>query len=736
MKPNAAEAPRRFLKSQDKPRAPFRRPVVISWGLALAAILPAPQASSQPFFTASAAPVFTAEQVTRGKAVYDLHCASCHGVNLDDGPFGGPLRGPLFKSHWSGQSAVELFTYISTKMPPSGRGTLTDKNYADAEAYILNANGIVPGEKEFAPAPGQPGDMMSRPANRDAVYNEAVARRQALLNRLTPVDDAMLRQPPEEDWLLWRRTYENLSFSPLKHITSKNAGDLRMAWSLPLPISINEITPLVHDSVLFVQSGASVQALNAATGEPLWEYVYPLPDGKFNVRDARMKNIGLYENRLYAPTPDGHLIALEAKTGKLLWKSELVSAAQSERGGMMGTAGFRLNSGPLVAKGKVIIGVSGGNSVGGGSYIVAVDAASGKESWRFNTVARPGQPGGDSWNGAPFEQRYGGGVWTTGSFDAERNLVYFGTGNTYSVGTLFPKKTESNDALYTDSTLALNPETGKLVWFYQHMNRDVWDMDWSFERSLITLPVNGQETDLLVTGGKIAIFDALERGTGTYLFSKNLGLSNLVTAIDPVTGKKTTNPALEPEAGIAKTLCPNANGARNWLTTAFDPATNILYVPLFESCTDYVWNQRSAAEIAAGGNDMRFIQKPMEGTDGKFGRIEAINIATGKIVWSHRQRAGMASSLVATAGGVVFSGAFDRLFRAYDSATGAVVWETALSAPPNASPITYAVDGRQYVAVTTGAGGPIDTGTTPMTPELHNPPGGITLWVFALPRQQ
>ena len=179
-----------------------------------------------------------------------------------------------------------------------------------------------------------------------------------------------------------------------------------------------------------------------------------------------------------------------------------------------------------------------------------------------------------------------------GSYDPKLNLVYFGTGNTYDAGTLLqpqPQKGASNDGLYTDSTVALDPDTGKLVWYYQHMNRDVWDLDWAFEQLLITLPVHGKPTDLVVTGGKMAIFDAVDRADGKYEFSKDLGLQNLVTAIDPKTGKKIINPAFEPEANKTDFICPNANGARNWPATSYDPATKILYVPLAESCADYTW---------------------------------------------------------------------------------------------------------------------------------------------------
>ncbi len=692
-------------------------------------------AQEQSFFSGSPAVSLTAEQASRGKAVYDDNCGSCHGANLDNGEFGPPLKGSSFKMHWASQSANALFTYIATKMPPAAPAGLTDRAYSDVEAYVLRANGVPVGSSELAPARTQ-SDIAARTSNKDATYQSVMAARQKLLASLTPVTDAMLQHPAGGDWLVWRGSYQNLAFSPLNKIGKANVHDLGIAWSLALPVSANEITPLVHDGILFVESGASIQALNAATGEVLWQYTRTLPEGLHNGREARMKNLAIYGDRLYAPTPDGHVIALETKTGKLVWDQAVISRDKGLHEGAVDGAPFRMTGGPVVAKGKVIIGTSLGINTGGGNYIVGLDAATGKEAWRFNTIAKPGEPGGDSWNGAPFEQRFGGGVWTSGSYDPGRNLVYFGTGNTYDVGTLMLPQArvgESKDALYTDSTLALDPDTGKLVWHRQHMKRDVWDLDWVFEQSLLTLPVNGKPTELVVTGGKTAIFDAMDRATGKHVFSRDLGLQNIVTAIDPGTGEETTNPALEPEPGKTKLLCPNANGARNWPTTAFDPTSYILYVPLVETCADYSWTPRSAAQIAAGGDDIHFAQRPRPDGDGKFGRIEAINLATGKVLWIHRQRAPLVSSLLATEGGLVFVGALDRFFSAYDAASGKLLWQTQLNAAPNSSPVTYSVQGEQYVAVVAGGGGPLSSGSSSLTPEIDNPAGGTTLWVFKLP---
>jgi alcohol dehydrogenase (cytochrome c) len=689
-------------------------------------------AQEQSFFNSSPAVSLTAEQASRGKTVYDNSCASCHGTNLDNGALAPPLRGSAFKMHWASQSANALFTYISTKMPPAGPAGLTDRAYSDVEAYILSANGVPAGSTELAPSRAR-SDIAVRNANRDATYQSVMAARKKVLASLTPVTGEMLEHPPNGDWLVWRGSYQNLAFSPLRKISTANVHDLGIAWSLALPVSGNETTPLVHDGIVFVQSGASVQALNGATGELLWQYTRSLPERLRNGQNSRMKNMAIYGDLLYTPTADEHVIALETKTGKLVWDHAVMG--RDNKGAADGPPPFSLTGGPVVAKGKVMIGTSLGINTGGGNFIVALDAETGKEAWRFNTIAKPGEPGGDSWNGAPFEQRFGGGVWTSGSYDPVRNLVYFGTGNTYDIGTLMlpqPRVGESRDALYTDSTLALDPDTGKLVWHSQHMKRDVWDLDWVFEQSLLTLPVNGKPTELVVSGGKAAIFDAMDRTTGKHVFSRDLGLQNIVTAIDPETGEKTTNPALEPEPGKTKLLCPDANGARNWLTTAFDPATYILYVPLVEDCADYSWTPRSAAQIAAGGDDIHFAVRPRPDGDGKFGRIEAINLATGKVLWIHRQRAPLVSSLMATGGNLVFVGSLDRFFSAYNATTGKLLWQTQLNAAPNSSPVTYSVQGEQYVAVVAG-GGFLSSASSRLTPEIDNPTGGTTLWVFKVP---
>lgn len=680
-----------------------------------------------------------------GQALFSVKCASCHGAGLSGGEFGPPLTGASFADHWKGQPPGAIASFITARMPPSAAGTISAADAADLEAYIKSGGGGAgpPAAPEPVAAAAKPDAGPPQPsvfataAIKDPGLAAAKAERLEPLAKLTPVTDAMLRRPAEGDWLMWRRTYATLGFSPLKQIDRKTVKSLAAAWSWALPASQNEITPLVHDGVLFVQSGDTVQALSVK-GDLLWQYVRALPESGTDPRGTRVKTMAIYGERIYAAFVDGHVVALDMMTGKPVWDHAIVSAEDASNRGRADGVSYHIDGGPIVVKGKVILGVSlGTDTPKGGCFIVALDARDGAEMWRFHTVAQPGQPGGDTWNGAPADQRFGAGVWTPGSYDPELNLVYFGTGQTYDAATLLePRggKVGPNDALYTDSTLALDPDTGKLAWSFQHVHRDVWDLDWVFEQSLVDLDIGGRPRKLVVTGGKIALFDALDRSTGKYAFSRDMGLQNLVLGVDPKTGEKRLNPALEPEAGKPKWMCPSPLGARNWPSTSIDPANGVLYVPMVEFCTNYSYSPASPEQTAKGGVDINFagmLARP--DNDGKFSRLTAMDLKTGKTLWVRRQRAPVASAMLVTAGGIVFTGDRDRYFRALDETTGKVLWETRLNATPNGFPVTFTAFGRQYVAVTTGGGSSWDGATAAAGTEIVNPAGGTTLWVFRLP---
>lgn len=698
-----------------------------SLGLAIwvaAQTSPTPMAAQSPATPLS----YTAAQADQGQAAYVEHCASCHGQNLDDGAFGPPLKGNDFRQKWGSRSAEPLLTYTSTKMPPARPGTLGDVSYAQLLAFMLQENGSQAGTREL-PADPEALKAMAAPSwprvgGGGLAPQAAVPPPPARLNpldKIRPVTEAMLTKVEDGDWLLWRRTYEAFGFSPLKKINKTNVNDLRVAWTWSLPNGPNESTPLVHDGVLFVHSyGDKVQALDAATGDLLWQYSRRLPTG---VSPSVKRGISIYGTRLYVPTSDAHIVALDVKTGKVVWDQAVADPKQ----------GYRMTGGPLVARGKVMVGTTG--RAEGGNYIAALDAGTGKEAWRFYTIARPGEPGGNSWNGLPLEKRNGGSVWIPGSYDPVHNLAFFAPGNTYDTGplrNLVNQPGVTNDALYLDSTLALEPETGRLEWYFQHQANGQWDLDWAFERQVMQLSVNGNAQTVVVTAGKQMIFDIVEAETGKYLSSIDLGLQNLVTSIDPKTGAKITDPNLLPGDGKTKMVCPHVSGGRGWMPTSYDAATKILYLPIVEACMDLV--PVGEGERGSLSSGVRWTVRPRPGSDGKYGRLQALNLETKTTAWVERQRAPLTTGTLVTAGGLVFAGGLDRMFLAYDAATGAQIWKTRLNDVPSSAPISYSANGQEYVAVVVGPGGYQSNSYDVLVPEIQNPPDhGAAIWVFEVP---
>jgi alcohol dehydrogenase (cytochrome c) len=291
----------------------------------------------------------------------------------------------------------------------------------------------------------------------------------------------------------------------------------------------------------------------------------------------------------------------------------------------------------------------------------------------------------------------------------------------------------NNDALYTNCTIALNPDTGKLVWYYDHLRNDQWDLDWAFERQIFNMNVKGQMRRVVVTAGKIGIFDVLDAKTGKYLTSMDLGYQNLVKAIDPETGFKTVDREhITPGDGTSKFVCPHSEGGKNWIPDSYNPKTKLIYVPLVESCQDL-------APVAPGergllSTGVRLSLRPPPNTDGNYGRLEAINLETKKSVWIHRQRATSTTGALDTAGGIVFAGYVDRGFSAFDDTTGKELWHVRLTDVPNSNAISYSVNGKQYVAVIAANGGNHARLFMRMMPEIRNPANrSASVWVFEVP---
>ena len=557
------------------------------------------------------------------------------------------------------------------------------------------------------------------PAKPDDVAPRLIAQEDLPLRKLTPVTDAMLANPPPSDWLMWRRTYNGWGYSPLDQINRADVKGLQLAWSWALGSGAMENTPLEHDGVLFVQApDESVVALNAANGDLLWRYVPPSGEG---IKFKRM--IAIEGDKLFIAANGNHLIALDIHTGKAVWDQAVAGE---------GT----YTSGPMALHGKVIIGAS--NCVTSRCSITAHDAETGRELWRFYTIAAPGEAGGGTWNGIPGDARFGGSVWTSGSYDPGTGLLYFGVGqpypwNAFARGTPI-KTTDNPELLYTDNTLALDPDTGKLVWNYSHLHDDSWDLDYVFERELIDLPVDGQMRKVSLTSGKMAILEGLDARTGKFLFADDLGVQTVVAHIDPRTGEKTINPAAIPELDQPTFFCPHPGGGRGPSPTAYDPQTGYLYVPMQDHCTEM-----TALPLKPGEKTetSKFTLMLKPGSDGNIGRLVAVNMNNRTTVWQHRERSPQSTGALPTAGGVVFDGDLDRYFSAYDAKTGALLWRTRLADTPNGPPITFSVDGRQYVAVTTGSGSPFTHTFGNLIPDVRDPPtSSAAVWVFALPENR
>jgi alcohol dehydrogenase (cytochrome c) len=667
-----------------------------------------------------------AGQAEAGKAAYALHCASCHGDNLQ-GLTGPTLRGNQFLGKWGAgaKTAGDLYTYLHANMPPGASSQIPDETHAALVAFIMREN------RGSAPAPLVPDAVKLATTVLPPPAQSAVGGLSTRVHPLppgpeipnplatyAPVTAALLADPPAEEWPAWRRSHRGLGFSPLSQIDTSNVSRLTIAWAQALPAGVNMNEPLVHNGVLYVFGfGDQVFAFDAASGRQLWRYQRTLPERTpLNSR----KTIALYGDKLYTATSDNHMVALDARTGRAVW-----DVALTDRPGM------RIPGGPLAADGVIMQGFA--NQQPGGGLIVAVDAETGAKLWEFETVAKPGQPGGDTWNGQPGDERKGGSVWTSGSYDPVNKLALWGVGNTYDTAPLRDLKPgENNDALFMETTLAFEPRTGKLVWYYQHNKNDQFDLDWVFDRVVGTLDVNGQPRRVVITGGKSGIFDAIDAATGRYVKSVDMGIQDYIDRIDPVTGDKHVKEGMN-TPGRDKGpmfMCPHGGGGRNWSPTSYIEASQTLFVNARDVCTDLT-------PVPNGGllttGVAAVYAAPPDG-DGNYGVLQAIDMRTGEVKWETRHRQTPDMGVLTTAGGLVFTGWMDRQFVAYDQKDGRELWRTGVTGVPNASAISYAIGGKQYVAMVTGAGNPLSFGIPDVIPETQLPSvNSSAVYVFALP---
>lgn len=606
------------------------------------------------------------------EALFEARCKACHEPPVPRAPGREQLRG------MPNQQIVDALT--NGTMKPMAEG-LTPAQISGLAAFLTGRRAAVPEGLQRAPAAAALPDVKADPAS-------------AVLGKVRPVSSAMLKDPAPGDWLHWGRTYDGQNFSPLTRIDRRNVTSLKPAWRHPIQSGPSMPTPLVHDGVMFLQTTPdTVLALDATTGAVLWRRAYK-PRGP----SSQKMGLSLSGGRLFVPTSDLHVIALDARTGEPVWDHDITVSPPAK-----GKMGFNLRSAPLVIGDKVIQAVTG-SAAPGGNFIVGLDIATGRELWRFHTIARPGEPGGETWNGLPLEKRSGGSVWHQGTYDQGLNLVYFGVGQTYDTGPLLKPSGvpgTTSEALFTDSTVALNPDSGKLVWHYQHLANDQWDLDWAFERQLATIKVGGRPRRVVMNIGKMGILDALDAATGAYLFSIDAGTQNVISAIDPKTGAKTIDPQRWPDKTKSTLICPSASGARSWPWTSINPRTEQLYLPVTQWCLTFGL-PTGGFSLLSSGVGLGPADHPAAAASGKMGTLQAMDLKGRKLGWRQDLVAPISTSVLATAGGLLFTGDLDPALTALDDRDGKVLWRAPLDNYPSSNVITYSVGGTQYVAVVTG----------------------------------
>lgn len=572
-----------------------------------------------------------------GRVLYDRHCSFCHGADARGGE-----RGPALRAR------------------------------ADLAAVIRNG----------FPEKGMPASRLSA-AEIDAmaahVRSIAGAGGKQAANSFAPVRAG--------DWATYHGVPGGNRHSGLDQINVSNAARLSPQWIFTIPgVPKLQVTPLVLNGVMYVTAPNEAYALDAVSGRQLWRFRRPRTPGLAgDAASGINRGVAVQDARVFLVTDNAHLLALDRANGELLWDTEMADGRQN----------YGATSAPLVVKDLVISGISGGDE-GARGFLAAYRADTGKEVWRFWTIPKPGEPLSETWKGKDLEHGCGT-TWLTGTYDPSLDLVYWPTGNPCPD---YNGDERMGDNLYSDSILALEPATGKLRWYYQYTPHDLWDWDSQQTPMLVDAPWQGQQRKLLLQANRNGFFYVLDRETGKLLratpFVKKL---TWASGIDLATGRPQLLPNSEPSKEGTKT-CPAVEGATNWMSTAFNPATGLFYLTALEKCGIYFKAEDTwkPGESYYGG----FTKRVPGDEPRKY--LRAIDLATGKVAWDLAQD-GPASTwggVLSTAGGVVFFGHDSGDFAAADAKTGKVLWRFPANQQWKASPMTYMTGGKQYVAVASG----------------------------------
>jgi alcohol dehydrogenase (cytochrome c) len=528
--------------------------------------------------------VFTQEQANAGHSAYTLSCAGCHRANLAGGGDAPGLSGNGFITSFGNKSTKDLYDFIATSMPAGAPGSLTEDQYTNITAYLLWANGAKPGTTALSKTTDvKVSTIADGKVVADAIKAAPMGKMDAMeaaaaqfappvghgldvtgtVKNYVDVTDEMLKHPADSEWLMYRRNYAGWSFSPLKQITPKNVKTLTLKWSWNMNEGgASQVTPIIHSGVMFLSNTSNtVQALDARTGELIWENrIGPVS----KIAYGGTRSLAVYHDKVFVATTDAKIHALDARTGKIVWEHTLGNPNNSATGGVM------------VMRGKVLSGMTGcDNYSENNCYISAFDADTGAPAWKFHTTALEGEPGGDTWNGLPNLLRGGGDTWIAGTYDPDLNTTYWGVAQT-KPWFRASRKTFGASTLYSSSTLALDPDTGKLKWYFQHAPGESLDLDEVFERVLI----NHGDEKTLMTIGKPGILWKLDRVTGKFIAAKETIFQNVFSNIDHKTGQVTyRQDILDQKTNEWLSSCPSPEGGHDWQATSYDQPDDLLIIP-------------------------------------------------------------------------------------------------------------------------------------------------------------